>query len=212
MGSYASQPELLALHAVRLKGMADSRAVARRFALDADTAADLLLDFQAFGWIRRVEFAGTAGWTLTTAGRAENERQLAAELRSSGTRSPIIVSHAAFLDLNTRFLAACTDWQIRPSHTDRMARNDHSDAVWDGRVLDELAHLRRRLEPVCAALAQAMIRFDGYDARFTNSLKRVELGQRDWVDTPGIDSCHTVWAELHEDLIATLGIERGAEP
>jgi hypothetical protein len=25
----------------------------------------------------------------------------------------------------------------------------------------------------------------------------------------GIDSCHTVWFELHEDLLATLNIERG---
>jgi hypothetical protein len=27
-----------------------------------------------------------------------------------------------------------------------------------------------------------------------------------------VDSCHTVWMELHEDLMATLGIQRGAEP
>jgi hypothetical protein len=25
----------------------------------------------------------------------------------------------------------------------------------------------------------------------------------------GGDSCHTVWMELHEDLLATLGLERG---
>jgi hypothetical protein len=27
-----------------------------------------------------------------------------------------------------------------------------------------------------------------------------------------IDSYHSVWFELHEDLLATLGIERGSEP
>jgi hypothetical protein len=26
----------------------------------------------------------------------------------------------------------------------------------------------------------------------------------------GIDSCHVVWMELHEDLISTLGIQRSA--
>jgi len=25
-----------------------------------------------------------------------------------------------------------------------------------------------------------------------------------------MDSCHTVWMELHEDLLATLGLERGS--
>ncbi|MDQ1375434.1 MAG: hypothetical protein QOJ09_2772, partial [Actinomycetota bacterium] len=28
---------------------------------------------------------------------------------------------------------------------------------------------------------------------------------------PLIDSYHTVWFELHEDLLSTLGIERGSE-
>ena len=38
-------------------------------------------------------------------------------------------------------------------------------------------------------------------------------GRRKWVDEPKIDSCHTVWFELREDLhlLATLGLERGGE-
>jgi hypothetical protein len=56
-----SSPELLSLHAVRLKGMADDAEVAVRFGLDLTLAQELLLDFQALGWITRVEFVGTAG-------------------------------------------------------------------------------------------------------------------------------------------------------
>jgi len=37
---------------------------------------------------------------------------------------------------------------------------------------------------------------------------RLTLPRR-WVDAIGIDSCHTVWFQLHEDLLATLGIPRG---
>jgi hypothetical protein len=29
------------------------------------------------------------------------------------------------------------------------------------------------------------------------------------VDAIEIDSCHRVWMQLHEDLIATLGMQRG---
>jgi hypothetical protein len=51
-----SSPELLTLHGVRLKGMADDAEVAARFELDTTLVHELLLDFQAFGWITRVEF------------------------------------------------------------------------------------------------------------------------------------------------------------
>ena len=50
-------------------------------------------------------------------------------------------------------------------------------------------------------------RFSGYADRFAAALARVDQGQRRWVDEPRIDSCHTVWFELHEDLLASLGIE-----
>ena len=36
-------------------------------------------------------------------------------------------------------------------------------------------------------------------------------GETDWLTKPIIDSYHTVWFELHEDLLATLGLERGHE-
>jgi len=75
-----STAELLTLHAVRLKGMADDDEVAARFGLQRTVATECLLDFEAFGWITKVEFAGTGGWTLTEAGSAEHVRQLADEL------------------------------------------------------------------------------------------------------------------------------------
>ena len=43
-------------------------------------------------------------------------------------------------------------------------------------------------------------------------MDRVERGERGWVDGVGLDSCHRVWFEVHEDLLATLGIPRGEEP
>ena len=33
----------------------------------------------------------------------------------------------------------------------------------------------------------------------------------EWFTRPMIDSYHTVWFELHENLLATLGIERARE-
>ena len=51
-----SSPVRLTLHAVRLIGMADDADVAARFGLDLTLARELLLAFQAFRGITRVEF------------------------------------------------------------------------------------------------------------------------------------------------------------
>jgi hypothetical protein len=40
---------------------------------------------------------------------------------------------------------------------------------------------------------------------------RVSEGERDWLTSPRVDSYHTVWMELHEELLAALGLERGSE-
>jgi hypothetical protein len=206
---YPSSPDLLVLHAVRILGMADSAAVARRFRLDPGGAEELLLDFQASGWIHRVSFADISGWALTDAGRAEDVRRLGAELDQAGTRPTVATAYADFDKLNKCFLEVITNWQIRPTPIEPMARNDHSDRAWDERVLDALGGLDHSLRPLCANLLDALNRFDGYADRFSAALDRADRGDDSWVAGIGIDSCHTVWFQLHEDLLATLNIERG---
>lgn len=78
-------------------------------------------------------------------------------------------------------------------------------------MLTTLSTLNGELRTICQELRQRLARFQGYDDRFSAALARVEQGELSWVARPKVDSCHTVWMELHEDLIATLGIRRGAE-
>lgn len=191
--------------------MADDHEVVARFDLDPATTAELLLDFQAVGWVTRVEFAGTAGWTLREPGRAENERELAAELEATERTAEVREVYADFLAHNARLLRACTDWQLRPTETDPLAANDHTDRAWDGRVLDQLTGLGTELRASCERLTGVLDRFGGYDDRYAAALRRARQGEHAWVDRTKVDSCHTVWMELHEDLLATLGVERGGE-
>lgn len=200
-----SQPELLVLHAVRLKGVADTDAVARRFGLDRAVAEELLLDEQAYGRVTWSQFAGTGGWSLTDRGRAENERRLAGEL---GDATRVKDVHDAFLPLNARLRRACTDWQLRPAPGVPLAANTHDDPEWDARVVAELAALAGELVPLNDALTRILARFGGYATRFAAALDGVRAGDPSRVDATGVDSCHTVWFELHEDLVATLGITR----
>ena len=205
---FASDPELLVLHAVRLLGMAEDDGVAARFDLDPATASELLLDFEARGWVTHVEFAGTGGWTLTDSGRTENERRLAEELAGTNSGPVLADAHGQFLPHNARLLRAATDWQLRPSRTDPLAVNDHTDREWDQRVLDELALLSDELREIDQALSTRLTRFSGYAERFGAALDRVRRGDVGWVNRPRVDSCHTVWMQLHEDLLATLGLPR----
>jgi hypothetical protein len=209
--AYASAPDLLVLHALRLVGMADCAAVARRFSLDASVVEEQLLDDESRGWVQRVRFADLRAWSLTIAGRLEGERLLAEELDRSGARDEVAGAHTHFLPLNTRFLRAVTDWQLRSEPLDRLVPNDHTDPRWDDRVLATVRSVGRSLESIDERLGATLHRFTGYSARFTSALAQVERGRLTWLDEPAIASCHTVWFQLHEDLLATLGIERGCE-
>ena len=147
---YPSPPDLLVLHAIRILGMADGAAVARRFGLDPAVAEELLLDFEASGWIQRVRFADISGWALTDAGRAEDARRLIAELDQTGARPTVATAYADFDELNRRFLKVITNWQIRPTRGDSMARNDHSDPAWDDEGARRLGRARpQSSSPLC---------------------------------------------------------------
>ncbi|MGF1664525.1 MAG: hypothetical protein ACFCVG_19035 [Kineosporiaceae bacterium] len=121
-------------------------------------------------------------------------------------------AHDRFLPLNAVVLRAVTDWQLRPAPAGRLVPNDHADPAWDLAVLEVLDRVTPYLAPIVATLAAVLARFGGYDTRFAAALARARSGERAWVDRTDVDSCHRVWFELHEDLLATLGLDRSAEP
>lgn len=206
--SHGSPPDLLVLHAVRITGFTDTAAVAHRFDLDASETEELLYDAEAHGWTTYSAFGDTAGWSLTERGRAENERQLTSELTSVRGEPDVRDVYREFLPLNALLLRACTDWQLKSAPGDRLVPNDHTDPTWDVGVLRELTAIDRALPPLIDRLGNLLTRFRGYDARFSAALTRAHAGEVAFVDRTDVDSCHRVWFQLHEDLIATLGIDR----
>jgi hypothetical protein len=110
--------------------------------------------------------------------------------------------------MNREVLRVCTDWQVRPGG----APNDHTDTAYDWSVIDRLEALDDRAGPLLRRLAGADSRFGGYCGRLRAARRRVVDGERDWLTSPRVDSYHTVWMELHEALLAALGLERQAAP
>ena len=92
-----------------------------------------------------------------------------------------------------------------------MAFNDHTDWRWDDRVLQTLESLGGSFRRLCGQLSECLARFDGYAGLYSSALGKVETGQHSWVDASDCDSCHMVWIQFHEDLLATLGIPRGSD-
>ena len=62
-----------------------------------------------------------------------------------------------------------------------------------------------------ALLSGALPRMKGYGRLHREALHRVRLGGHEWLDGPDRASCQLVWIQLHEDLLATLGIARGTD-
>ena len=120
-------------------------------------------------------------------------------------------AYRRFRALNAGVLDAVSRWQVRDVGG-RPVRNDHRDAGYDAQVVDDLARLHRRAEPMLDALAGPLDRYRPYAPRLRHAVDRVTAGDRDWFARPVMPRSHTAWFELHEDLLTTLGLDRSAEP
>ena len=197
------------LHGIRLGGLSDVGAIADRSGLAESEIAAVLVEVESAGWAT-LRSGRMSGWMLTREGRAEGERRLALELDATGRREELGRDYARFLPLNRDFLALCTDWQLRDIDGEAKL-NDHADVEYDTAIIGRLDALHRDITSLIGRMASVVTRLAAYDSRFTEALQRVHEGRLEWFTKPIIDSYHTVWFELHEDLLATLGIERSSE-
>jgi hypothetical protein len=197
------------LHGVRLKGFAEPATVAELWALDEAEVVAEIKGVAAEGLLQRRE-GRVSGWSLTADGRVLHAELLAAELTASGAEAVVSDAYHRFLAHNPDLLGVCTAWQLR-STDDGQLVNDHTDAAYDADVVARLGAVHERVQPVLVDLAGALERFGRYPARLAHAIERVRAGETAWFTKPLLDSYHTIWFELHEDLLATLALQRGAE-
>ncbi|WP_439658815.1 transcriptional regulator [Lentzea sp. HUAS TT2] len=192
------------LHALRCVGTSGLTRVASFTGLEESEVESELIDLAVAGLV--THHRGFGGWALTYSGRAADASWTSAELDSAGTRPALAEAFDAFLVLNPELLDLCTAWQVR-SVDGVTTINDHSDTAYDARVLALFTDFHERASVVITALSLAAPRFGRYETRLSEALARAQAGELEYLaDT--IASFHTIWAELHEDLLATLGIAR----
>lgn len=197
--------ELTVLHAVRLSGVAATTVLAQRLGA-APAQVEAVLVHSAGSGLVRHHRGNLPGWAITGLGRSRLEALLSAELEARHGRSAVEAAYEQFLGLNPRVLEVCSEWQVRSSEPPVL--NDHRDPDYDRVVLDRLAVVHRDSLPMLSELSQVLRRFAGYRGRLDRAVRLARAGERDWVTKPLMDSYHTVWFELHEDLLATLGRRR----
>jgi cytochrome oxidase assembly protein ShyY1 len=204
-----TDPAVLTALAVRLAPLSGVDRLADVSGLPEEVVAGHLDELVATGAARH--HAGEpSGWTLTPTGRDHLAANLATEINDPGVRAAIESAYRRFEQLNPVALAVCTDWQVRTDTPGGPVLNDHTDPAWDAAVMARLGEVWDAAAPLCDDLAAALARFEGYRGRLANAVERIRAGDSQWVDATGVDSFHTVWFELHEHLLATLGIPRGS--
>jgi hypothetical protein len=195
-------PTLLALHNLRIAGELSIE----RLSTLPGVRREHLYRLEADGLIV-CKRQGTA-WAVTDAGRDLVNQLVEQELVLTKARSVVEGAYERFRALNNPFLEICASWQLRDGVNNR---NDHSDHRYDQRVLNRLVRIHSQVKPICKCLESCLHRFNGYEHRFASAVAQLNAGRLEWLTNPSIDSYHTVWFELHEDLLVTLGKRRSEE-
>jgi hypothetical protein len=114
---------------------------------------------------------------------------------------------SAFQPLDQRMKAIVTAWQMRAIGSEPQL-NDHSDPAYDASVLGLLADLHADMITWISPAAASIPRFGLYQARLDRALRAARDGDQRYVASPRVDSYHSVWFELHEDVIRLAGHQR----
>jgi len=192
--------ELKVLQAVRLKGRIMPADVAATVgeapstvaeAVGAATDAGLLIEGKTL--------------RLSPEGRIRLDELLAAERRNTD-QAAIVAAYDQFRSVNADFKALVADWQLKDGEP-----NPHDDAEYDAAILARLADVHERVTPIAEAVAHELPRLASYSDKLAAALAKVQSGETTWLTRPIVDSYHTVWFELHEELILAAGLTRESE-
>lgn len=192
--------ELAVLQAVRLKGRVSPADLATTLGADLSDITPTVERLAAAGLL-------TEGATLRITGSGSDRlAALLAEERAGIDPAAMAAAYAEFRAVNADFKRLVTDWQLTGGPGG--APNTHDDAEYDAAVLVRLDDVHARTMPIIEAAAGQLPRLSAYATKLIAALDKVRAGETIWLTRPLIDSYHTVWFELHEELIGAVGLTR----
>lgn len=200
--------DLLSLHALAVKKAGTPDSVATILGADEAEVTSALEAHVADG-----RAAGASNmFMVSPSGREwldERYPEAYAEFRANPAASE---NYERFERINRKLLELFTDWQMMPGAGGERIANDHADADYDAGIVDRLGDQHERAEKVLDGFAELDPRLGIYKTRLDEAYDKVLAGETEYVSAVRIDSYHTVWFELHEDLLRMLGREREEAP
>ncbi|TAK02571.1 MAG: pyruvate, phosphate dikinase [Chloroflexota bacterium] len=199
-------PDMADLPGVLLvKGYATPESMASALLVSADLAAEALDRLVADGL---AEIAAGA-FRLTEEGKAVARERIAAATAAWGPDNAVAALDA-FLALDRRMKATVTAWQMREIEGEQVI-NDHADPAHDARVMADLAALHVDADAWLGPLVEGLPRLAAYRTRLAAANAAAQAGDGRFIASPRVDSYHSAWFELHEDLILLAGRNRADE-
>ena len=192
MTTNAAAPEFLVLHAVRVKGFANTSAVAETAGLDADVVSRQLLVLEEAGHLSHLE-GRISGWRTTAKGKVLHAQLIAENVREAECLLDANNVYQRFLPLNEPFKELCTEWQLQGQPSS---------------CVPKLAELHHEVIPTVIEMSTLFPWYRTYESRLADALKRLQAGDVESFTKPLSGSYHDVWMELHEDFLLTLGRKR----
>lgn len=194
--------EIQILQILRLKGRATLQDVAWAADITRESAETTLQRLVDTGHCEAL----TGHLKVTKRGRSLLESLLDEE-RAHIDTSVVEKLYEEFDGFNVEFKNLVTEWQMKSAGLP----NDHTDPGYDQHVIEILTALHHRFMPYVERITRVAPRLNSYATRFTAALARLRAGDHAFLARPLIDSYHTVWFELHQDLIGLAGRTRLAE-
>ena len=191
--------------ALRLKGMASADGVADAAGVSVDEATAALAAMVEAGHAQD----SPRGFRLTPDGKARLDELLADE-RAGLDPAATNAVYDRFCEYNGAFKQLITDWQVREIDGEQVM-NDHTDTAYDAAIIERLGSLHDATSPVFADAAALAPRLERYWQRFEVAIDAARAGDQTMVAAPLKDSYHTVWFEMHEELILLSGRNRADE-
>jgi hypothetical protein len=195
--------ELLVLHGLVVKKAGNANAVAD--ILDEDPGRVAAALQASVGAGRAVEARGM--FMATPAGRDWLAERYPAAFERFRTAPEATEAYERFERINRELLRLFTEWQMMPAGNESVP-NDHSDSEYDDEIIDRLGALHERAQRPLEQFSELEPRLRQYWRRLDGAYDKVLAGKREFVSGAKVDSYHTVWFELHEDLLRMLGRER----
>jgi hypothetical protein len=206
-----SSIELMLLLALRLKGLGEVDAVAEVHALDVDETEWALAELIESGKCVYRPVDGVMKYLLTPLGRELGEQALWQEVDDPSKKQKIQGAYNQFRGLEQGMFQVLADWQVVDGTSVHQRINKHDDHLYDEEILKRLYDLDKNLQKILEPLASMFSRYQNYGNRFTKALDLMRNGEMQYLMKPLIGSYSTLWFEFHEDLLATLGINRASE-